>query len=264
LARGALHLLFQPTDFEGQIMNKWTLPTLLASLALLLSGMAPAAAATTPDADGYIALHYSDGTPASVGLDAVNARLRTIGVRVTEVPIPAAAQAILQASRTRAVTKEESAALLGHFQLGRKDLLQEIVQAGRAPAMPRGGYLQTSEIGVAPYPKVYDMLALDAPTTAFIQRKFGRLHVNSSEAGVGIDEVMTIVSGGPSFRRTWWASSGSVGWASAALPGASAIPASCRTAASSMPRTGWWWRTPTVLRPSSCATRTPASTGPGR
>jgi hypothetical protein len=201
LARGALHLLFQPTDFEGQIMNKWTLPTLLASLALLLSGMAPAAAATTPDADGYIALHYSDGTPASVGLDAVNARLRTIGVRVTEVPIPAAAQAILQASRTRAVTKEESAALLGHFQLGRKDLLQEIVQAGRAPAMPRGGYLQTSEIGVAPYPKVYDMLALDAPTTAFIQRKFGRLHVNSSEAGVGIDEVMTIVSGGP---YTWF------------------------------------------------------------
>jgi hypothetical protein len=181
-------------------MKHKTLPTLFASLALLLSSLA-LAATPAPDSDGYIALHYSDGTPASVGLEAVNARLRSIGVRVTEVQIPAAARPMLHASRTRAVNAEESAALLGQFHLGRKELLQEILNAGRSPAMPRGGHLQTSEIGVAPYPKVYDMQALDAPTTAFIQRKFGRLHVNSSEAGVGIDEVMTIVSGGP---YTWF------------------------------------------------------------
>jgi hypothetical protein len=183
-------------------MKDKTLSSLLAGLVLLLTGITvPVAAAPAADADGYIALHYSDGTPPSVGLDAVNARLRSIGVRVTEVQIPAAVQPILRASRTRALNAGESKALLGHFQLGRKELLQEILQAGRAPAMPRGGYLQTSEIGVAPYPKVYDMRALDAPTTDFIQRKFGRLHVNSSEAGVGIDEVMTIVSGGP---YTWF------------------------------------------------------------
>lgn len=183
-------------------MKDKTLSSLLAGLVLLLTGLAvPVAAAPAADADGYIALHYSDGTPPSVGLNAVNARLRSIGVRVTEVQIPATAQPILRASRTRALNAGESTALLGHFQLGRKELLQEILQAGRAPAMPRGGHLQTSEIGVAPYPKVYDMRALDAPTTDFIQRKFGRLHVNSSEAGVGIDEVMTIVSGGP---YTWF------------------------------------------------------------
>lgn len=174
----------------------------LASLAVLSASLATAAAAApAPDADGYIALHYSDGTPASVGLDAVNARLRTIGVRVSEVAIPAGAKPLLQASRTRALNAEQASALLGHFALGRKELVHEIARAGRAPDMPRGGYLQTSEPGVAPYPKVYDMKALDQPTTAFIQRKFGRLHVNSSEAGVGIDEVMTIVSGGP---YTWF------------------------------------------------------------
>jgi hypothetical protein len=189
----------QPSEL---IMNRKTFLTLVSSVALLLSGMAtPAASAPAADADGCIALHYSDGSPASVGLDAVNARLRSIGVRVTEVPIPGAAKPILLASRTRAIDKEETAALLGHFQLGRKELLHEILQAGRVPEMPRGGHLQTSETGVAPYPKVYDMRALDAATTAFIQRKFGRLHVNSSEAGVGIDEVMTIVSGGP---YTWF------------------------------------------------------------
>lgn len=183
-------------------MKAKTFPSLLASLVLWLAGSAvPAAAAPTPDADGHIALHYSDGRPPSVGLAAVNARLRRIGVRVSEVPIPAAARPVLSASRMRPVTAEESASLLGHFQLGRKELVQEILRAGRQPEMPRGGHLQTSETGVAPYPKVYDMQALDVPTTHFLQRKFGRLHVNSSEAGVGIDEVMTIVSGGP---YTWF------------------------------------------------------------
>jgi len=183
-------------------MKSKTFHTLLAGLALLSTGITvPAASAPVPDADGFIALHYSDGTPPAVGLAAVNARLRSIGVRVTEVQIPAAAQPILRASRTRALNAGESTALLGHFQLGRRELVQEILQAGRSPEMPRGGHLQTSELGVAPYPKVYDMQALDAPTTDFIQRKFGRLHVNSSEAGVGIDEVMTIVSGGP---YTWF------------------------------------------------------------
>ena len=45
------------------------------------------------------------------------------------------------------------------------------------------------------------MMSLDRETTAYLQAKFGKLHVNSSEAGVGIDEVMTIVSGGP---YTWF------------------------------------------------------------
>jgi hypothetical protein len=160
-----------------------------------------AVAAPAPDAEGYIALHYSDGTAPSVGIEAVNARLRTIGVRVSEVPIPDGAKPLLRAARDRALKPEETSELLGHFHLGRKELVQEIVRAGRSPEMPRGGHLQTSEAGVAPYPKVYDMKGLDGPTTAFIQRKFGRLHVNSSDAGVGIDEVMTIVSGGP---YTWF------------------------------------------------------------
>jgi hypothetical protein len=183
-------------------MNHTLFPTLLASIALLAAVIPlSAASAPAPDSEGHIALHYSDRSPPSVGLDAVNARLRSIGVRVTEVPIPAAARQLLRASRSRALNAQESATVLDHFQLGRKELVQEILLAGRTPEMPRGGYLQTSEPGVAPYPKVYDMKALDAKTMDHIQRKFGKLHVNSSEAGTGIDEVMTIVSGGP---YTWF------------------------------------------------------------
>ena len=98
----------------------------------------------------------------------------------------------------------KASALLSIFSLYRGQLLDEISKAGRKPAMPpayRGGYLSISEKGVAPYPKVYDLKSLTPEVSVFLQEKFGKLHVNSSESGLGIDEVMTIVSGGP---WTWF------------------------------------------------------------
>ncbi len=174
--------------------------TLLIALTLTLQGE-DSRSEPQPDGENFIALYYSDGSAPSIGMEAVNNSLFEIGVRVSQVPIPVDAKPILQVSKSRPLTKNESSLLIQHFQLGRKELVHEILRAGRQPEMHRGGYLQTSEIGVDPYPKVYDMKALDHSTTIFLQRKFGKLHVNSSEAGVGIDEVMTIVSGGP---YTWF------------------------------------------------------------
>lgn len=176
---------------------------LVAASAILLSPalFASPQRESREDGAGHLALHFSNGQAPATGLEEVNAQLRKVGVRVTEVPIPEVARPILQASRSRPVTNEEAQALLQHFHLGRRELLDEIAAAGRKPEMHRGGYLQTSEHDVAPYPKVYDMMSLDDATTAYLQVKFGKLHVNSSEAGVGIDEVMTIVSGGP---YTWF------------------------------------------------------------
>jgi len=39
------------------------------------------------------------------------------------------------------------------------------------------------------------MQAMTPEVKAFLQENFGKLHVNSSDNGMGIDEVMTIVSG---------------------------------------------------------------------
>jgi hypothetical protein len=157
--------------------------------------------ATVNGGDNHVALYYSDGSEPDYGVEAINRRLLEIGVRVSQVAIPKDAKPILRQSARRALSQEESDELTRHFHLGRRELLDEIRSAGRRPEMHRGGYLQTSELDVPPYPKVYDMKALDRETTAFLQRKFGKLHINSSEAGVGIDEVMTIVSGGP---YTWF------------------------------------------------------------
>jgi len=169
-----------------------------------LSSIIPAAAENRlndVDRESRIALYHSDGSTPSYGIEAVNRSLMNVGVRVSKAKIPDDARPILKASALRAVTEAEADQLIDFFNLGRRELLDEIAQAGREPEMHRGGYLQTSEEGVAPYPKVYDMMALDHEATVFLQHKFGKLHVNSSEAGVGIDEVMTIVSGGP---YTWF------------------------------------------------------------
>lgn len=150
---------------------------------------------------GAIELHFSNGTTRSVGLDAVNQHLLTVGVRVSQVPIPVAAQPLLEVSPFRPLNAAESARLIELFHLDRNDLLAEIEDAGRTPAVRHGGSLQTSEIDVPPYPKVYDMKALDEESVIYLQHKFGRLHINQSDSGHGIDEVMTIVSGGP---YTWF------------------------------------------------------------
>jgi hypothetical protein len=154
-----------------------------------------------PPEAGFIELSYSDGSPSTYGVKGINEVLRSIGVRVSTLSLPDEASHLLEASRTRALTSSEADALISFFSLNRGDLMDEIEKAGRAPAVRNGGHLSTSEVGVPPYPKVYDMKALSPEVEMFLQEKFGKLHVNRTDEGIGIDEVMTIVSGGP---YTWF------------------------------------------------------------
>lgn len=148
-----------------------------------------------------IKLSYSNGKPATMGLDNVNAVLYSIGVHVSTLSIPEEASPLLKTSQTRSLNPDEAAKLISIFSMDREDLLDQISKAGREPTIPQGGYLTTSEDGVPPYPKVYDMKAMTPETIFYLQEKFGKLHVNSADSGTGIDEVMTIVSGGP---WTWF------------------------------------------------------------
>lgn len=173
-------------------MHAWALCVLLFT--------APVVAFADPST-GNLTLSYSDGRAETQGVDDVNAVLRSIGVRVSVLSLPQPATPLLKISHTRALKSEETAKLLSLFSLHRGELLEEIERAGRTPEAHRGGYLSTSEVDVPPYPKVYDMKALTPEVTAFLQVKFGKLHVNSAENGMGIDEVMSIVSGGP---WTWF------------------------------------------------------------
>lgn len=145
-----------------------------------------------------LTLSYTDGRSSTIGIAAVNEVLRAVGVRASQTPVPAEAYPILEASKTRAISEDEQAELISKFSLDRNGLLAQIQLAGRTPEVRDGGNLNTSEHNVAPYPKVYDMQAMDEAGRKFVLGRFGRLHVNTAdEGGVGIDEVMTVVSGGP-------------------------------------------------------------------
>ncbi|GFE77294.1 hypothetical protein [Novosphingobium sp. TCA1] len=164
----------------------------------LLTAVAASALMVLPaQARDIVKLQFSNGRSEVVGVENVNAVLRGAGVRASTVAIPEGAKPILRASETRAVSEAEQKKLITLFYLNRTQLLEQIELAGRTPEAHRGGYLSSAEPGVSPYPKVYDMKAMTAQQQSDVLRRFGRLHVNIADDGVAMDEVMTVVAGGP-------------------------------------------------------------------
>lgn len=148
-----------------------------------------------------VKLQFSDGRPDALGFKDVNAVLKQIGVHASLIEIPKAVKPILEISSKRGLTPEETKTVSSYFSMDRKSLMEQIKLAGRTPVVEGGGSLGTIEVGNTPYPKVYDMMSWSAEGQADGLRKYGTFHVNSSDDGTGIDEVMTVVAGG-SF--TWF------------------------------------------------------------
>ncbi|MFJ4172245.1 hypothetical protein ACIPY3_22265 [Paenarthrobacter sp. NPDC089714] len=144
----------------------------------------------------HVKLQFSDGRSDVEGIDNVNHVLRSVGVRTSTVDIPVDARPILEAAQHRAITEAEQLELVNIFSMDRADLLEQVKLAGRTPEVHRGGHLATAEGGNPAYPKVYDMQAMTPEMRVWALNRYGRLHVNSSDNGSGIDEVMTVVSGG--------------------------------------------------------------------
>ncbi|MFW0756385.1 hypothetical protein ACN1C3_16855 [Pseudomonas sp. H11T01] len=145
-----------------------------------------------------VRISYLDGRAETIGLDSVNAALSEVGVRITRVDIPPEAQPLLARSRYEALEIEDHNELISLFPLNRGELLDEIRLAGRQPEMHRGGFMNTTLLGGTPYPKVVDVKKIPSAELPVFQSKMSKLHSNSSEDGVGIDEVTTILSGGES------------------------------------------------------------------
>lgn len=146
-------------------------------------------------------LQFSDGRPDVWGFKNVNAVLKQIGVHGSLIEIPKEVKPLLKISSKRGLTIEEAKKVSLYFNMDRKSLLEQVSLAGRTPVVSEGGSLGTIEVGNTPYPKVYDLMSWSPEGQADGLRKYGTFHVNSSDDGTGIDEVMTVVAGG-SF--TWF------------------------------------------------------------
>ena len=64
--------------------------------------------AGTEETAGFLKLEYTDGRAATVGVDEVNDVLRSVGVRVSTVPLPEKALPLLEVSHSRAITEGRS------------------------------------------------------------------------------------------------------------------------------------------------------------
>jgi len=151
-----------------------------------------------------LTLRFSSGRSGLSSLNSINRELMKIGVRVSIVPLIDESLALLDLSTARdcsALDHDQKQELLKLYVLDRSALLEQIALAGRQPACSDGGELVTAESGVPPYPKVYDLKEMGPQGQVDAQLKFGRFHFNSTATGQGVDEVMTLISGGP---WTWF------------------------------------------------------------
>jgi hypothetical protein len=148
-----------------------------------------------------VLLKFSDGRASLSDLAAINDVLKTIGVRLNRIELPIAARALLEASAKAPLSHEQATRLQEIFSMSRRDVLEQARAAGREPVIPGGGSMSSGEVGVPPYPKVYDLKSMGPQDRLNARNKFARLHINSTDDGVGVDEVMTLVAGGP---WTWY------------------------------------------------------------
>lgn len=148
-----------------------------------------------------VLLKFSDGRAGLSDLAAINDVLKTIGVRLSRIELPIAARPLLEASAKASLTDAERTRIIELFSLSRQDVVEQARAAGREPVLPGGGSMSSGEAGVPPYPKVYDLKSMGPQDRLNARNKFARLHVNSTDDGIGVDEVMTLAAGGP---WTWY------------------------------------------------------------
>jgi len=75
--------------------------------------------------------------------------------------------------------------------LSREDLVERIIEARGAPHVPGGGAIATEVINYGySYPQLF---VVEAETD---YSRFDRFHVNTTDHGIGVDEIMQVLSGG--------------------------------------------------------------------
>jgi hypothetical protein len=138
-----------------------------------------------------IRLEFSDDRPSLIVVADVNTALAEIGMGVWPLELTSAPNDVRQLLRQPTLTDAETERVRTHFLLPRERLLRIIETAGRQPNVPGGGALSTfvTNEGYS-YPQLWVVQGgLD-------YRRFDRFHVNVSDDGIGVDEVLQVLSGG--------------------------------------------------------------------
>ena len=129
--------------------------------------------------------------PALTELDPVNAALAPFGARVWPLDLDAAAPGLRGLLARPTLDAAEAERIEAAFLLSREALLAKLAEAGRSPHVPGGGALETE---VANHGYAYPQIFVVEQGADY--SRFDRFHVNVSEDGTAVDEVMQILAGG--------------------------------------------------------------------
>lgn len=124
-------------------------------------------------------------------LAEVNDALARFGSRVWPLDLRSAPIDVRRLLNQPTLTNAEAERVRTQFLLSRGRLLDIIADAGRTPQVPGGGEMTTfvSNHGYS-YPQLFVV------QEGVDYSRFDRFHVNSTDDGTGVDEVMQILSGG--------------------------------------------------------------------
>jgi hypothetical protein len=137
-----------------------------------------------------IELEFSDGRPSLTAAADVNAALGEVGAGVWRLDLTGASDDVRDLLRRRTLSDAEALRVRSHFLLPRERLLEIIAAAGRTPNVPGGGALSTTVTNEGySYPQLW---MVQGPVDF---SRFDRLHINISDDGIGVDEVLQFLSG---------------------------------------------------------------------
>lgn len=140
--------------------------------------------------DHGIKIKIADNVPVSQSIADSNEVLRAWGIRIWPIdlsPVPGDIRTLLQQSD---LTENDEERIKAHFLLSRERLVEMISAARKQPHVPDGGELTTYDATHGYY----------YPQLWVVQRdldysRFDRFHVNMSDEGIAVDEVMQMLSG---------------------------------------------------------------------
>lgn len=140
--------------------------------------------------DHGIKIEIADEVPVSLSVADSNEVLRAWGIRIWPMdlsPVPDEIRTLLQQTD---LTENDEERIKTHFLLSRERLVEMISAARKQPHVPGGGELHTYDATHGYY----------YPQLWVVQRdldysRFDRFHVNVSDEGTAVDEVLQMLSG---------------------------------------------------------------------
>ena len=140
--------------------------------------------------DDGVRLECANGQSVLSKLLEINAALAPVGSRVWPLDLTSAAAEVRELLAEPALSVAESERVKAQFLLSRERLLRIIASAGRQPNVPGGGAMSTrNETHEYSYPQLY----IVQPDSDY--GRFDRFHVNVTDDGCGVDEVLQLLSG---------------------------------------------------------------------